>query len=93
MEKIQKTDRRTRYTCQTIKDILLEELKTKPYSKITVTEICQKSRNESGYLLSSLITIYDDVLNEILEEFSFRYIKRSGSCTLSLQVKLHLSVL
>ena len=27
MEKIQKTDRRTRYTCQTIKDILLEELK------------------------------------------------------------------
>ena len=43
MEKIQKTDRRTRYTCQTIKDILLEELKTKPYSKITVTEICKKA--------------------------------------------------
>ena len=41
MEKIQKTDRRTRYTCQNIKDILLEELKTKTYNKITVTEICK----------------------------------------------------
>ena len=47
MEKIQKTDRRTRYTCQTIKDILLEELKTKPYNKITVTEICKKAEIES----------------------------------------------
>ena len=44
MGKIQKTDRRTRYTCQIIKDILLEELKTKPYSKITVTEICKKPK-------------------------------------------------
>ena len=48
MEKIQKTDRRTRYTCQTIKDILLEELKTKPYSKITVTEICKKAEMNRG---------------------------------------------
>ena len=43
MKKIQKTDRRTRYTCQAIKDILLEELKAKPYSKITVTSKRKKA--------------------------------------------------
>ena len=30
MDKTHKTDRRTRYTRQAIKDILLEELKTRP---------------------------------------------------------------
>lgn len=46
MEKIQKTDRRTRYTCQTIKDILLEELKTKPYSNVIILPFhsCKKKR-------------------------------------------------
>ena len=87
MEKIQKTDRRTRYTCQTIKDILLEELKTKPYSKITVTEICKKAEMNRGTFYLHYYDIDD------FRGFSFRYIKRSGSCTLSLQVKLHLSVL
>ena len=68
MEKIQKTDRRTRYTCQTIKDILLEELKTKPYSKITVTEICKKAEMNRGTFYLHYYDI-DDVLNDILEDF------------------------
>ena len=44
MDKTHKTDRRTRYTRQAIKDILLKELKTRPYSKITVTEICKRQK-------------------------------------------------
>ena len=48
MDKTHRTDRRTRYTRQAIKEILLEELKTKPYSKITVTEICKKAEMNRG---------------------------------------------
>ena len=39
MDKTHRTDRRTRYTRQAIKEILLEELKTKPGRNMTVTEI------------------------------------------------------
>ena len=48
MDKTHRTDRRTRYTRQAIKEILLEELKTKPYSKITVTEICKNVEMKRG---------------------------------------------
>ena len=48
MEEKRKDDRRSRYTRQTIKDIFLEELKTKPYNKITVTEICKKAEMNRG---------------------------------------------
>ncbi len=68
MDKIQKLDRRTRYTRQTIKDILLEELKTKPYNKITVTEICKKAEMNRGTFYLHYYDI-DDVLNDILEDF------------------------
>ena len=68
MEKPRKTDRRTRYTRQTIKDILLEELKIKPYSKITVTEICKKAEMNRGTFYLHYYDI-DDVLNDILEDF------------------------
>ena len=68
MDKTQKTDRRTRYTRQAIKDILLEELKTRPYSKITVTEICKKAEMNRGTFYLHYYDI-DDVLNDILEDF------------------------
>lgn len=68
MEKTQKMDRRTRYTRQTIKDIFLEELKAKPYSKITVTEICKKAEMNRGTFYLHYYDM-DDVLNDILEDF------------------------
>ncbi|HCT92813.1 MAG TPA: TetR/AcrR family transcriptional regulator [Lachnospiraceae bacterium] len=68
MEKTHKTDRRTRYTRRAIKDILLDELKTKPYSKITVTEICKKAEINRGTFYLHYYDI-DDVLNDILEDF------------------------
>ncbi len=68
MEKTKRMDRRTKYTRQTIKDILLEELKTKPYSKITVTEICKKAEINRGTFYLHYYDM-DDVLNEILEDF------------------------
>ena len=68
MEKTQKTDRRTRYTRQTIKDILLEELKSKPYGKITVTELCKKAELNRGTFYLHYYDI-DDVLNDIFEDF------------------------
>ena len=68
MDKTHKTDRRTRYTRQAIKDILLKELKTRPYSKITVTEICKKAEMNRGTFYLHYYDI-DDVLNDILEDF------------------------
>ena len=38
---IRKTDRRTLYTRQVIKDALLEAMHKKPFERITVTEICR----------------------------------------------------
>lgn len=68
MDKTHRTDRRTRYTRQAIKEILLEELKTKPYSKITVTEICKRAEMNRGTFYLHYYDI-DDVLNDILEDF------------------------
>lgn len=68
MEKSQKTDRRTKYTRQTIKNIFLKELKDKPYGKITVTEICKKAEINRGTFYLHYYDI-DDVLNDIFEDF------------------------
>lgn len=68
MKKEKKMDRRTRYTRQAIKDILLEELKHKTYSKITVTEICKKAEINRGTFYLHYYDI-DDVLDDILEDF------------------------
>ncbi len=68
MEEKRKDDRRSRYTRQTIKDIFLEELKTKPYNKITVTEICKKAEMNRGTFYLHYYDI-DDVLNNIFEDF------------------------
>lgn len=47
-EKNVKTDRRTRYTRQTIKETLLKLLEKRAYPKITVTEICRLAEINRG---------------------------------------------
>ena len=62
-----KTDRRTIYTKNLIKDSLLDLLKHTPYEKITVTAICKQSEitRATFYLHYSNI---DEVLDEVLDE-------------------------
>ncbi len=64
---IKSEDRRTKYTRRTIRDALMELLNTKPYSKITVTEICRKAEINRG---TFYIHYYDadDVLDDILQQ-------------------------
>lgn len=67
LELLKKTDRRTKYTKQVIKDSLLEVLKKKPYSKITVTEICQIADINRGTFYLHYYDL-DDVVDEMLRE-------------------------
>lgn len=60
-------DRRTRYTRQTIKDSFLSLLKEKPFSKITVTEVCRMSEINRGTFYLHYYDI-DDVLDSLLED-------------------------
>ena len=60
-------DRRTRYTQQTIKDSFLSLLKEKPFSKITVTEVCRMSEINRGTFYLHYYDI-DDVLDSLLED-------------------------
>ena len=48
MDKQRKTDRRTLYTRQLIKDVFLEELSKKSYSKLSVSEICKIAEINRG---------------------------------------------
>ena len=59
-------DRRTRYTCQTIRDSLLSIMKQKAFSKITVTEVCRLSELNRG---TFYLHYYDleDVLDDMIE--------------------------
>lgn len=59
-------DRRTRFTRQAIRDALMTLLRTKPYSKISVTEICRVADINRG---TFYIHYYDveDVLEELLD--------------------------
>lgn len=41
--KNRKTDRRTLYTKNVIKDALLDALKEKPFEQITVTDVCRRA--------------------------------------------------
>ncbi len=61
-------DRRTRYTRQTIKDSLLSVMQQKPFSKITVTEICRLSEINRGTFYLHYYDL-DDVLDDIIENF------------------------
>ena len=61
------TDRRTRYTRQTIKDSFLSLLKEKPFPKITVTELCRLSEINRGTFYLHYYDI-DDVLDDLLND-------------------------
>ena len=62
-----KTDRRTIYTKNIIKDSLLELLKHTPYGKITVTSICKQSEITRATFYLHYDNI-DEVLDEVLDE-------------------------
>lgn len=66
-EKNSYTDRRTRYTRQTIKDSLLSTMQHKPFSKITVTEICRLSEINRGTFYLHYYDL-DDVLDDTIED-------------------------
>lgn len=62
-----KTDRRTIYTLNVIKDAFLKLIEQMPYNQIKVTELCR----EAGITRSTFYSHYDnltDVLNELLDE-------------------------
>ena len=70
-EKNVKTDRRTRYTRQTIKETLLKLLEKRAYPKITVTEICRLAEINRGtfYLHDYDINdVPDDILMEMMND-------------------------
>ncbi len=66
-KEINASDRRTKYTRKVIRDALMELLKTKPYAKITVTEICRLAEINRGTFYIHYYDV-DDVLDDILEQ-------------------------
>ena len=68
MENKRKTDRRTLYTRQTIKNVFLEELKRTSYGKMTVSEICKKAEINRGTFYLHYLDL-DDVLDDIFTGF------------------------
>ena len=65
-----KTDRRTLYTRQVIKDALLELLETNPYDKINVTMLCKQAEitRATFYLhYAGLNEVLDEVIAQALE--------------------------
>lgn len=65
-----KTDRRTIYTKNVIKDACYEALKKKPIEQITVTELCQAAEiNRSTFYLHypDARAVYEDMLCEVLD--------------------------
>ncbi len=66
-KEINGSDRRTKYTRKVIRDALMELLNTKPYSKISVTEICRLAEINRGTFYIHYYDV-DDVLDDILEQ-------------------------
>ncbi len=64
-KEISTEDRRTKYTRKAIRDALMELLNTKPYSKISVTEICRLAEINRGTFYIHYYDV-DDVLDDIL---------------------------
>lgn len=62
------SDRRTRYTRMMIRDSLLTAMQQKPFSKVTVTEICKMAEINRG---TFYLHYYDlnDVLDDLIKEF------------------------
>ena len=70
-QKSRKTNRRTQYTRQTIKNIFLKLLNQKSYPKITVTEICRLAEiNRGTFYLHYYDTadVLDDILTEMMQD-------------------------
>lgn len=65
--KIEKTDRRVKYTKMVIRQALLELMKSCPINKITVTEICELADINRGTFYSHYTDPYD-LLNQIENE-------------------------
>ena len=65
-EKNQGTDRRARYTRNVIRESLLSMMRQKPFSKITVTEICKLSEINRGTFYLHYYDL-DDVLDDIID--------------------------
>ncbi len=66
-EKTRKMDRRTRYTRQAIRNALLELMRQKSFSKVTVTEVCKLAEMNRGTFYLHYLDL-DDVLDDILTE-------------------------
>ena len=65
--KNRKTDRRTLYTKNVIKDALLEALEDKNFEQITVTDVCRRAEiTRATYYLhyQSLTEVLDELLGE-----------------------------
>ena len=60
-------DRRTRYTRNAIRSSLLSLMQQKPFSRITVTEICRASEINRGTFYLHYYDL-DDVLDDLIEE-------------------------
>lgn len=65
-KEINSSDRRTQYTRRTIREAFIELLKSKPYSKITVTELCRLADINRGTFYLHYYDV-EDVLDDILE--------------------------
>ena len=66
-KEINGSDRRTKYTRKVIRGALMELLNTKPYSKISVTEICRLAEINRGTFYIHYYDV-DDVLDDILNQ-------------------------
>lgn len=62
-------DRRTRYTQRVIRESLLSLMQQKPFTKITVTEVCRVSEINRGTFYLHYYDL-DDVLDDIIREIS-----------------------
>lgn len=66
-----KTDRRTIYTKAAIKESLLFLMESKPFEKITITDVCRKAEiNRGTYYLHyyALTEVLDELLDEALSD-------------------------
>lgn len=71
-----KTDRRTLYTRMVVKDALLELLKEKEFSTITVTDICRVAEISRGTLYlhyKNISEILDELFDDALKNVSGVY--------------------
>lgn len=64
---MRKTDARTLHTKARIKEVFLEQMKKKSFSKITVTELCKCANINRGTFYLHYVDLFD-VLNELEEE-------------------------